>query len=71
MALTAGDVRDTQIPGVHETDELRAFVVKQRIGSNGVGGSRPKCGVFWLDVRALFGKVICVSTVAIGATDVH
>jgi hypothetical protein len=70
MALTASDVGNSQVTGIHESNKFGTFVIQECVGAHGIGGSWPKGWVFWLHVGTLFGKHVGISAMAIGATDI-
>jgi hypothetical protein len=70
MALTASDVGNSQVTGIHESNKFGTFVIQKCVGANGIGGGRPKGGVLWLNVGTLFSKRIGIPAVAIGAPDI-
>ena len=69
MALATRDVCDTKIAGIGKSHELGTLMIEQGITSNGIRRSAPHLGIAWLNVGALLGEVVRVSTMAVGATD--
>ena len=87
VAGSAGLARDAVVRGVHELDELGAFLVEQRVGPLGIGRGRevPAVGIFGQHMRLVarsdIGGIImrelgipahaCIAAVAIGAAQPH
>jgi hypothetical protein len=78
MAHAAGFLRDAQIAGIHEANELRRFVIQQDIGIGGISGRRPELRMQRLNMRFELSEAGCgIAAVTIRAaehdisTDVH
>ena len=70
MTEPAGLFCDTQIAGVHETDELWRLVIQPRVRVRRISGCLPEFRMPRRNVRLLFRKSAnWISAVAIGATE--
>jgi hypothetical protein len=71
MALATSDVGHPQIARVHESNELRTFMVQCCIATHRIGRAGPNVGIPRRDVGTLFGEVIGITTMAIHAADLN
>jgi hypothetical protein len=69
VALSTGDVSDSQVTGVHEPNELRRLMIQQCVTADWIGRSLPSFRVSWPDVRLLNVTRHSVATMTIGAPD--
>ncbi len=71
VTLSAGDMSHTQVSRIHESNELRRFVIEYCVTSLWVSAAGPHLGEPWRDMGLCNVEGVTVSAMAVGATDLN